>query len=177
LNTAARTTLVHDRLVHCLADEIGAIAQPLTLFEWMTTDLADPSNLHRPYGWVPPYEIDGEPAAEAATVVAPFCPALIADQTRFLLQREFEQYLDTIEYQLCLHIVHRSLPWQEPEALVDRLLYDTAPGSMELQNRVLLRILDRLSEPSSPPDHEQAGPRWRGPACTCVPVALKLEPR
>lgn len=50
----------------------------MTPCQWTTADLPGPSRLHRPYGWVPPYEVDGDPAADRAAVVAPFCPALIA---------------------------------------------------------------------------------------------------
>jgi hypothetical protein len=149
LKTAQRAKLVRDRLVHCLDHEIGTIARPMTRFEWLTTDLSDPSNLHRPYGWIPPFELLDSPDDETATVIGPFCPALIAEQTRFLLDEPFVQYIDTIEYQLCLHILHRHLPWQDRESLVDKLLWDTAPGSMELQNRVQLRILDHLSDADS----------------------------
>ena len=147
MKTPARAKLVRERLVQCLDHEIGAIARPMTRFEWLaTSDLSDPSNLHRPYGWIPPHEVAGAADDDFATVIAPFCPGLIAEQTRFLLDEAFLHYVDTIEYQLCLHIVHRDLPWQEREALIDKQLWETAPGSMELQNRVQLRILDQLSD-------------------------------
>jgi len=146
VNTADRTTLVRDRLVHCLADEVGAVPRPMARFELAIADLADPSNLHKPYGWVPPCEVEGDAEAESATVIAPFSPALIAEQTRFLYAADLLLYLDTIEFSMCLHIVHRHLPWAEREAAVDARLWDVAPGSMELQNRVQMRILDSLTE-------------------------------
>lgn len=90
----------------------------MTRFEWAVTDLADLSNLHRPYGWIPPYEAEDNPDADMATVIGPFCPALIAHQTRFLYDKEFIQYPDTIEFSMSLHIIHRHLPWQEREATV-----------------------------------------------------------
>ena len=65
------------------------------------------------------------------------------------------QYVDTIQYQLCLHIIHRGLPWQEREAPIDKQIWEAAPGSMELQNRVQLRILDQMSDAwpkEGPPD-------------------------
>jgi hypothetical protein len=146
VKTVVRTMLVHDRLVHSLVDEIGATARPMTRFEWAVADLSDPSNLHKPYGWIPPYEVEGDPDDESATIIAPFCPGLIAEQTRFLYDSPFEEYVDIIDYSMSLQIIHRHLPWPEREAAVDHRMWEEASGSMELQNRIQMRILDTLTE-------------------------------
>lgn len=142
--TARLTDMLHD---------IGCVAQPLSKFEWLNTPLADPSNLHRMYGWVPPFLVDGphpvpclcsacDAGASVETVVGAFSPELIAEQTAFLDDRHFEAYVDTIHWSFSMHILHRHLPWDEKEALVDKAMYDVAEDSMVLQNDVQMFILE-----------------------------------
>ena len=62
------------------------------------------------------------------------------------LKRVEPDYLDTIDYAMSLHIIHRHLSWPEREAAVDHRMWEEAAGSMELQNRIQMRILDTLTE-------------------------------
>lgn len=151
---AARADRLTDRLVeHFL--EAACLPQPLLKWEWMTRELPDPANVNRPFGWVPPFPADGEhpepcrcsaclAGDEVETILAPFCPELIAEQTADLDDEAFDQYLDVIDFCTSLHIIHRHLAADERQRLVDSMLYDQAPGSMELQNAVQMRVLDRM---------------------------------
>lgn len=152
----ARSRRVEDRLVAHFR-EAGVVPVPMSKFEWASPDLSDPSRLHRPYGWVPPCPTEGShpdgcgcsacrEGRDVELIVAPFCPALIAEQTAALDDATFERYLDVIGYVGSLHIVHRDLPWGERERKVEESLYETAPGSMQLLNQVQMAILDEITD-------------------------------
>lgn len=155
MNLEDRILYVNERLSEqCL--EIGVIPMVLRANQWPTSPLKDPSNLHRPYGWVPAYvgegvhEIDCGCSACIAgvelheTIYAPFCPELIAQQTidAELDDQMFLMYVDTLDYSISMHIIHRSLPWEAREAFIDKQLFDEAEDSMRLQNQVQMKILD-----------------------------------
>lgn len=158
-----RTELINDRarrITERLVTNFlmaAVVPKPMTKFEWATTaELSDPSNLHRPYGWVSPFTVGG-PHPEGCgcsgcvagdnpeMILAPFCPTLIAEQTADLDDDIFEKYVDTLEFCTSWHIVHRDLSWEDRERTVDDLLYDTAHGSMELLNAIQMGILDRMT--------------------------------
>jgi hypothetical protein len=149
-----RITYTRNRLTeHCL--EMGILPVALSLAEWEITNYEDPSNLHKPYGWVPPivdpHGRHPEPClcahcqegADPETIHLPFCPELIAEQCTTLDDEEFEQYIDVLDWSFSLHVTHRETPWEEREALIDKLLYDAAEDSMALQNGVQMATLDR----------------------------------
>lgn len=119
--------------------EIGSEPVVLSKLGWVNSTYPDPSNLHKAYGWVPPFE------REDGTVVAPFCPSLIVEQSSFLDDASFESYCDTIEWSMSLHVTHRALAWYDREALIDKTLLELAEDSMQLQNRVQMQILDGIS--------------------------------
>lgn len=154
----ARTKIIHDRLVAHFLDA-AVVPKPMSKFEWSTADLNDPSRVHKPYGWVPPQKAEGRHPEDCECfacvrgevvelIVAPFCPALIAEQTTGLDDETFHMYLDVIDYTTSLHITYRDLPWEERERTVDDKLYEVAPGSMELLNAVQMGALDRMLEES-----------------------------
>lgn len=154
MNLQERAAAIAARLVDHL-HEIGAVPQPMTKFEWMNAKLEDPSNLHRMYGWVPPFVADvSHPegcgctvccaGVDAETVVAPFCPELIAEQSEFLDDDLYDAYMDTIHWSLSMHILYRHMDWQEREIAVDKKLLEIAEDSMQLQNDVQMRILEGL---------------------------------
>jgi hypothetical protein len=156
VNLEDRVLYVNDRLSdQCL--EIGVIPMVLRLDEWPTAPLKDPSNLHKPYGWVPPYVGDPDDhhdvdcicgacatGEDPEMIYAPFCPELIAQQTidAELDDESFTMYVDTLDYSFSMDIILRALPWEESEALIDKMLFDEAEDSMRLQNQVQMRILD-----------------------------------
>lgn len=154
-----RTVEVMDRLnAHCLY--IGILPAAKIKEQWATADLYDPSNLHRPYGWVPPFH---EPeiahpeicpcaacaaGANVATFVLRFCPEIIAEQSVEvgLDDEHFTLYLDVIEYLISMFVLHRDKPWDEREALVDKALWDEAEDSLKLLTSVQMAVLDRSSD-------------------------------
>jgi hypothetical protein len=156
MTPAERIAYVSHRLTTHLHD-IGAVPLTLSKFSWSNATLPDPSNLHRMYGWVPPYtnENVSHPEdcpcsacadhADVETVVAPFSPELIVDQSRFLDDEHFTMYVDTIEWSVSMHITHRTMPWEEREAFIDKQLFDVAEDSMSLQNDVQMKILDGVN--------------------------------
>lgn len=152
MNLEDRLAYVSHRLTTHLHD-IGAVPLTLSKFSWTNATLPDPSNLHRMYGWVPPYVNDSPHPAECGcsacadgteveTVVAPFSPELIVEQSQSLDDGDFEQYVDTIEWSVSMHITHRDVPWEAREAMVDKTLFDVAEDSMRLQNKVQMLVLD-----------------------------------
>jgi hypothetical protein len=152
----ARVDQLTDRLVdHFL--EAAVLPQPMLKWEWLVSDIPDPTGVNKQFGWVPPFAIEGEhpdycrcsacaAGDDVETIVAPFCPELIAEQTADLDDAAFEQYVDVIDFCSSLHIIHRHRPADERQRLVDNALYDQAPGSMELQNAVQMRVLDRMQD-------------------------------
>lgn len=160
MNLVDRILYVNDRLTEqCL--EIGVLPRALTKAHWLTADLNDPSNLHRQYGWVPPiiggpdeHHPAGCPCSgcvegrDPEMITQPFCPELVAEQSfeADLDDQQFEMYVDVLDYSVSMHIIHRDLPWQEREALVDKALFDEAEDSMRLQNVVQMRILDGCAQ-------------------------------
>lgn len=152
----ARTGLVNDRFVAHFLDA-AVVPRPMTKFEWSTAAFVDPSRLHKPYGWMPPFGLDGEHPTGCACyacergenvelILAPFCPALIAEQTAHLDDHMLEHYLDAVDYMTSLQIAYRSMAWQERERLIDLALYEAAPGSMEILNEVQMLALDGMTE-------------------------------
>jgi hypothetical protein len=160
MNLVDRILYVNDRLgEQCLS--IGVIPMILRAEEWIAAPVKDPSNLHKPYGWVPPYvstdleehHPDGCKCSacvaglDPETIYAPFCPEIIAQQTidAELDDQTFTMYVDTLDYSFSMHVIHRALPWEEREALIDGMLFDEAEDSMRLQNQVQMKILDVYS--------------------------------
>lgn len=137
---AERTKLVNDRLVFHFED-IGCVLQPMSKFEWTTAQLEDPSNLHRPYGWVPPFE--GKNGDEFA-IFAPYCPSLIAEQTVDLDDGDFDSYLSGIEFITALQIANRNLPWQERERVIEARVWTEGEDTLRLMSAVQMAVLDKM---------------------------------
>lgn len=153
-----RKKYIHDRFMgNCLT--IGVLPMHMTKAEWAKAALPDPSNLHRPYGWVPPFAVEGDThqpncpcsgclnQADMDTIYVPFCSELIAEQTILvgLDDDQFHTYIDIVDYSVSMHIIHRLVPWEEREALIDNSLFDEAEDSMRLQNAVQMALLDQQS--------------------------------
>ena len=134
---AERTKLVNDRLVFHFED-IGCVLQPMSKFEWATAQLEDPSNLHRPYGWVPPF------TDEKGAIFAPYCPSLIAEQTAHLDDGDFESYLSGIEFITALQIANRNLPWQERERVIEERIWAEGKDTLSLMSAVQMAVLDKM---------------------------------
>jgi hypothetical protein len=99
--------------------------------DWFDEAPEDPTNLHRPFGYI--LTTDG--------FRLHFCVELVVAQSADLTDREFEAYLDVIDVHLCKHISH--LDADDLEADVDNAIYEMAPGSLRLLNEVSMRALDR----------------------------------
>lgn len=115
---------------------VGGIALPLTPERWEAEAPEDPSNLHRPFGWMPPYQ------RAPGLFVLRFCPTIIEAQTAHLDDTQLEEYLNVLSFSADLHITHWERPPEDRERLIDRTLYDIAPGSMQLLNDVQMRAMD-----------------------------------
>ena len=104
---------------------------------WDEQAPADATNLYRPFGWVPPFEV------EVGRGEFWFCSQRIARQTTGLTDEELKAYIDIIQFVSDVHIVnyHVDDPIQRSHIADDKLL-KTAPGSMDILNRVQLAVLD-----------------------------------
>lgn len=115
---------------------ITAVPLPLSRKRWEHEAPTDPMRLHRPFGWMPPFE------QVAGFVVFPFCAELINEQTQDLSDADFATYLTIILFSCDLHVTHRARPVEDREQLIDRTLYDIAPTAMALLSRVQMSALD-----------------------------------
>lgn len=90
------------------------------------------------YGWTLPYDDE-----ESATGIGlAFNVPMIVEQTRHLDDDQFNEYLDAIEYRLNNHItLYDDYDEEERCRIIDNLLYDRGPGSMQLLNDVQMRVL------------------------------------
>lgn len=106
--------------------------------EWDEKAPADPTNLHRPFGWVPPFEV------RVGKGEFWFCPERIARQTTGLTDKELSAYIDIIQFGGDAHVCHYHVddPWKRMQ-IVEARLYDKAPGSFDLLNRVQLAVIDQ----------------------------------
>lgn len=89
------------------------------------------------YGWTLPFKYpDGDTGFGIA-----FCPSIIVEQTEEDTDNRFHEYLNAIEFRLNYHFA-----WfgnDEKTNRIDAMLYDQAPGSMDVLNSVQLRVLDQ----------------------------------
>jgi hypothetical protein len=134
-----------------MADRIAVISERLEKFyrstysvpvvvpleRWDSDAPPDPTRLHRPFGFSPPYEVAGFVARRFA-----FCPELIAAQTSDLGDVGLHEYLDYIEYHSSLHLAHAGMDVYELEEVIDRVVADSAIGTLCLVNEVQMRCLD-----------------------------------
>ncbi len=126
-------------MVECFAGIAKAIVLRLHTHapdEWLRDAPEDETNLHRPYGYVPPTLDDLH-----------FCPDIVVAQCADLKDEEFEDYLNVIEIHIYGHITHMND--DDVERVVDRAVYDVAPGSTALMSRVQMQALDRATRASS----------------------------
>lgn len=128
-----RATMIGQRFSdHAAFLEIGFIDLPTA--QWEDRAPADPSNLHRPFGWTPPrlelrwmWTISSE---------------IIAAQTMILRDDELADYLDVIEVICDLHITHHALPDDDRLRLIESTVFNLGPGSLTLMGRVQMAVLD-----------------------------------
>jgi hypothetical protein len=109
---------------------------------WWEDAPADPTNLHRPFGFVPPI-----PDGLTTTLIWPVCPEIITEQTAHLNDRDLEGYLVTLGMHAGLHVGvdvagGEETPY-EIEAMVDRVTYEMSPVIAAMVNEVQMRVLDR----------------------------------
>jgi hypothetical protein len=103
---------------------------------WDSEAPPDFTNLHRPFGWVPPFE------REVGAAEFWFCPERIERQTASLNFDELNAYLDIILFTGDTHVIHF---FEEPERrirIAEDELMKRAPGSYDLLNRIQMSILD-----------------------------------
>jgi hypothetical protein len=89
-----------------------------------------------PFGWDPPFMHEG-------LFVFRYCPDLIASHTAKLFGDDVDDYLMAIVSCAFLHVIHSDVPDEERTRVVESVLYDTAPGSVELLSSVEAAALDR----------------------------------
>jgi len=118
------------------ATRVGCIAIPLNSDRWEAEVPAEPSGVHRPYGWMPPYQ------RVPQLFVFRFCPTIIDSQTAHLSDDRMEEYLDAVAFVSDLHITNWERSDDERNRLVDRVLYDVAPGSFTLLTEVQMKSME-----------------------------------
>lgn len=107
----------------------------------MRTELAELTEVGEEsrFGWTYPFDDDNSPTALSLAV----CYDMIVDQSLHLDFALFREYVDVIEYRLNLHItLYDEFPQDERARIIDNLLYDKGPGSMQILNDVQLHVLD-----------------------------------
>lgn len=90
------------------------------------------------YGWTLPFEDED---GEYVTMAIAIYPDLIVKQTEEDSDNRFHEYLNAVEYRLNWHFA-----WfgdTDKTDKIDAMLYDQAPGSMEILNSIQLRVLDQ----------------------------------
>ncbi|HVV38345.1 MAG TPA: hypothetical protein VHC63_17180 [Acidimicrobiales bacterium] len=127
-----RLRLVEDRFSE-IAEALGLELLFIAPSDWWRAAPADPSNLHRPFGYLPTTDLRTLHAS----------PELILEQTTGLDEADFDAYLDALEVHVYKHITY--FDEDDVEGLIDRDIYAMAPGSMRLLNAVSMEILDRWS--------------------------------
>lgn len=116
----------------------ATLAVPLSTRHWCFE--APEDRVHRPYGWLPPYQ------TARGTFVFRFCPEVIDAQTSHLDEDALEEYLEVLVFSADLHITQWERPIEERDRLIDRTLYDIGPGSMRLLNEVQMKALDEARQ-------------------------------
>lgn len=121
-------------------EQFTTIATDLTLElrlhtadEWFADAGPDESNLHRPFGFLPPTLDTLDLSAE-----------VIVEQCRGLSDDDFGHYLNALDVHICGHITHFENP--DAERIIDRALYDLAPDAAALLSEVQMQALDRCAQ-------------------------------
>lgn len=100
---------------------------------WKALAILDPSNLHQPFGFLPP-----TPQSLSVSL------DVIVNQCDYLSDDDFGHYLNALDVHICGHIEH----WgkDDVEEIIDRNLYDLAAGSVSLMSEVQMKALDRCAK-------------------------------
>jgi hypothetical protein len=102
---------------------------------WVIQRHADPTQVHSPFGYMPPTIALGE-------LVFIYCPEIVDAQTGLLTDSDFIDYLLFISTHVTMHIEYYDVPDEEAERLIDSRMYDLSARTMGIVNRVHLRALD-----------------------------------
>lgn len=126
-----RTTVVIDRIAK-FCEELGPI--PVYVFDANTWAQIPGRSVNEQFGFT--YPMPGKPAA--------FCPELIAEQTEFLDDTQFNSYMDILEYVLALHIARAvdDVPFHVRRMAIDEELWGLRQGAMTFFSNVQMKILD-----------------------------------
>lgn len=96
------------------------------------------------YGWTVPFKY-----AESKTGLGiAFFPTLIVEQTAEESDTRFDRYLDAIEYRMNYQFAF--FGDDEKTDKIDAMLYDAAPGNMDVLNSIQLRVLDQEANANGP---------------------------
>jgi hypothetical protein len=116
------------------ADDLELMLHDYGIDEWVSVAPPDDeTNLHRPYGYLPTKDLE----------TLHFSPNLIAAQTAELEEDAFVAYLDVVDVHVLLHVTHYANP--DVERIVDKAIYDLAPGSAAVLSEVMMTVLDRAA--------------------------------
>lgn len=99
------------------------------------------TQLHRLTGWAPPEQVGDE-------WVLSFCPAVMAETSADLDDRDFKVYLVTVKTITSWHmsLTRQGMTLEEREGRIDRDLCNRAAGSARILSLVQLRAIDALAK-------------------------------
>lgn len=130
---------------HCT--NINIACNPVDL-ESFTALAKDDTNLYGPYGWLPPTFVwtPTEDGHEYRRFTFTYCSQIILSQIRSLSDVEVMQYLDVIHYYVNLHITYCETPAALRDKIIEKELWNSAPGSMVFLNKFQMSVLDSINQ-------------------------------
>lgn len=137
--SAPRSDYIKAQLDHHFMDMSGVAVSTPTEELWRA--LADGLGPQAVYGWSWPIDYD-DPA-----MLVPYCPEIIAEQTKHLTDDELEAYLKVIEW-VCDGHCRLWFDEDDPaerQRRVEEEMYERFPGSLDIWNAVQLAALDHCT--------------------------------
>jgi hypothetical protein len=126
----------------------AAVLQPGV---WADLADLDPTQLHHPYGWIPPTL---QCWVAPRTVLC--CPEIIEQQTSGMPAEQRASYLVALAVSADIHHRFESLPSAERIAAVDDVLYDQFPDLLRTLTDVSMAALDELRASQTVVDRPEA---------------------
>lgn len=128
-----RTDEIRERVDHMCLVQIRVPVAPMPLDEWLVLD----KDVSERWGfmWPRPFE-DG--------LVVVYCPEMVAAQTCWLDDNQFQVYMDCIEFVISKHIALDDTidTFEERRQVIEDDLWDANPEAMQFLSHVQATILD-----------------------------------
>jgi len=128
-----RTEIIKERIDTMLLDTIGFPVSTMPLDAWVDLELGTGEQFG--FLWPRPFE---------DTLLVAYCPDIIAVQTCWLDDPQFEAYMELVEFMLCRHLALGVMDLDERRQQVESELWDLRPEAMEFLSHIQMQILDMM---------------------------------